>query len=75
MKMKESGTKTSHINAFHWVLAEISSQGLIFEEEIETPALLSCLWASWEVFCTTITNRSLKLTLEETIETIFSEDI
>ena len=43
MKMKEFDTTISHINTFNWVLAEISSQGLNFEEEIKALALLLSL--------------------------------
>ena len=75
MKMKESEPTTSHINTFNRVSAELSSQGLKFEEEIKALALLSRLLTSWEVFCTTFTNSSLKLTLDEAIGTILSEDI
>ena len=45
------------------------------EEEIKALALLSSLSSSWEVFCTMLTNRSPKLTLDEAIGTILSKDI
>ena len=66
---------TSHINTFNRVLAELSSQGLNFEEEVKALALLSSLLASWEVFCTTFANSCLKLNLDETIGQVLSEDI
>ena len=75
MKMKETEPVTSHINIFNWVLAELSSQGLNFDEEIKALALLPSLPTSWDVFCTTITNGSSKLTLDEAIMMILAEDI
>ena len=75
MKMKESEPTTSHINTFSWVLAELSSQGLYFEEEIKALALLLSLPANSEVFCMPVMNSSPKLTLDETTGTILSKDI
>ena len=75
MKMKESMPTTSHINTFNRVLAELSSQGLNFEEEVKALALLSSLPASWEIFCTTFANTCLKLNLDETIGQVLTEDI
>ena len=70
----QEGVNT-HINTFSRVLAERSSQRVNFEEEIKALALLSSLSASWEVFYTTVTNSSPKLTLDETIGIVLSEDI
>ena len=60
MKMRETKPITSHVNTFSRVLIKLSSQGLNFEEEVKTLALLSSLPTSWEVFCTTVTNISTK---------------
>ena len=75
MKITETDLATSHINTFSRVLAELSLQGLYFEEESKALALLSSLPPSWEVFCTSFANNSPKLTLDEAIKTILSEDI
>ena len=75
MKMRETAPTTSHINTFSWVLSELSSQEINFEEEVKALALLSSLPASWEVFCTTFTNSCPKLNLEETIGQVLPEDI
>ena len=53
----------------------LSSQGLNFEEEIKELELLSSLPTSWEVFCTTINNNSSKLTLEDAIGAVLSEEL
>ena len=75
MKMRELESTTSHTNTFSQVLTELSLQGLNFEEEIEALALHSSLLTRWEVFCTTITNNLTKLTLDEAIEAVLSEDL
>ena len=56
-------------------VAELSSQGLNFGEEIKALALLSSLPASWEVFYTIVTNISMKVTLNEAIKQVLSEDL
>ena len=73
--MKETEPATSHLKTFSRVLTELSSEGLNFEEEIKALALLSSLPPSWEIFCTTFTNNSPKLRLDEPIRTILSKDI
>ena len=73
--MKEFEPKTSHINTFSQQFAELSSEGLNFEEEIKALAVLLSLPASWEVFYAMFTNSSLKLSLDEAIGTILSGDI
>ena len=75
MKMRKIEPTTSHINTFSRVLTELSPQGLNFEEEIKVLALLSSLPTSWEVFCTTVTNSSTKLTLDEAIGVVLSKEL
>ena len=43
MKMTETDPTTSHTNTFGRVLSELSTQGIIFEEEVKALALLSSL--------------------------------
>ena len=43
MKMRETNPATSHINTFSWVLSQLSSQGINFEEEVKALTLLSSL--------------------------------
>ena len=73
--MKELQPPTLYINTFNQVLAELSSQGLDFKEEIKALALLLSLLTSWEVFYTTATNGSMKLMLDEAIKQILLEDL
>ena len=73
--MKETKPVTFQVNTFNRVVTKFSSQGLNFEKEIKALALLSSLPPSWEVFCTSFANNSPKLTLDEAIKTILSEDI
>ena len=75
MKMRELESTTSHTNTFSQVLTELSLQGLNFEEEIKAFALLSSFHMRWEVFCTTITNNSMNLTLDEVIKVVLSEEL
>ena len=75
MKMRETNLVTSHIDTFSWVLSELSSQGINFEEEVKALALLSSLPVSWEVFCMTFANNWPKLNLDETIGQVLKEDI
>ena len=73
--MREIDPVTSHINTFSWVLSELSSQGINFEEEVKALAVLSSPPASWEVFCTTFANNYSKLNLDETIGQVVIEEI
>ena len=43
MKMREIDPTTSHISTLSRVLSELSSQGIKFEEEVKSLALLSKL--------------------------------
>ena len=64
------GARNLYINNFSRMLVELSSQGLIFEEEIKALTLLSNLPVSWEVFCTMFMNCSPKLALDKAIGSI-----
>ena len=75
MKMRETDPATSHINIFSPVLFELSSQGINFEEEVKSLALLLSLLTSWEVFCMTFTNNRPKLNLDEMIGQVLTNDI
>ena len=75
MKIRETDSATSHINTFSWVLTELSSQGINFEEEVVSLTLLSSLPTSWEVFCTTFANNCPQLNLDEMTSQVLTEDI
>ena len=75
MQMKETEEAMTHVNTFNRVLTELVSQNLNFDEEVKALALLSSLPASWDVFCTTITNGSAKLTLDDTLGQELSEEL
>ena len=73
--MRETDLTTTHINTFSRVLSKLSSQGINFEEEVKTLALLSILPENWEVFCTIFANNCPKLNLDETIDQVLTKDI
>ena len=65
--MRKTDPTTSHINTFSRVLSKLFSQGINFEEEVKSLALLWRLPTSWEVFCAAFANNCSKLNLYETI--------
>ena len=73
MKIRETNLATSHINTFNWVLFELSSEGIKFEEEVLALALLSSLSVSWEVFYMTFVNSCPNLNIDETIEQVLTK--
>ena len=44
MKMRETDLATSHIKTFNWVLSELSSQGINFEEEVKALLFFRAYW-------------------------------
>ena len=75
MQMKETEEVMTHVNTFNRVLTELASQNLNFYEEVKALALLSSLPVSWDIFCTTVTNGSVKLTLDDTLGQVLSEEL
>ena len=75
MRMKETEEFTTHVNTFNHVLTELASQNVNFDKEVKALALFLSLPASWDVFCTTVTNGSAKLTLDDTLGQVLSEEV
>ena len=67
MRMKEIEEVTTHVNTINRILTEVAPHNLNFDEEVKALALQSSLPTSWDVFCTTVTNGSAKLTLDDTL--------
>ena len=72
IQMKETEEATTHINTFIHALTQLSSQNLNFDEEVKALVLLSTLPASWD---RPVTNRSPKLTLDDTVGLVLSEEL
>ena len=75
MRIKETEEATTHVNTFNRVLMQLAYQNLNFDEEVKALALLPSLPASWDVFCKTVTNGSSKLTLDDTVGLVLSEEL
>ncbi|MCO5596719.1 hypothetical protein L7F22_050787 [Adiantum nelumboides] len=57
--MKEEGTISTHINEFNIIFTQLTTQGLVFDEEIKYIFLLCNLPLSWDTFCIAISNSVL----------------
>ncbi|MCO5608124.1 hypothetical protein L7F22_062330 [Adiantum nelumboides] len=75
--MKEEGTISTHINKFNFIFTQLTTQGLVFDEEIKYIILLCILPSSWDTFCTAISNTMLgtSLVYNEVLESLFIEKI
>ena len=75
--MKESYSITAHLSTYESLIAQLSSQGMIIEEELRALILMSNLPFSWETFITvtTICNASTtSMTYASATRVILSED-
>ena len=72
---RETDLETTPINTFSRVLSELSSQGISFEEQVKSLALLWSLPTSSEVFYMTFVNKYPKRNLAETIDQVLTKDI
>ncbi|MCO5550245.1 hypothetical protein L7F22_003728 [Adiantum nelumboides] len=56
LRMKEEGTISTCINEFNIIFTQLTTQGLVFDDEIKCIFLLCSLPSSWDTFYTTISN-------------------
>ncbi|MCO5559977.1 hypothetical protein L7F22_013581 [Adiantum nelumboides] len=75
--MKEEGTISTHINEFNIIFTQLTSQGLVFDEEINCTFLLCSLPLSWDTFCIAISNSVLGIGLvyNDILGSLFIEEI
>ncbi|MCO5573039.1 hypothetical protein L7F22_026804 [Adiantum nelumboides] len=61
--MREEGTISTHINVFNIIFTQLTTQGLVFDEEIKCIFLLCNLFLSWDTFYIAISNSMLGIGL------------
>ncbi|MCO5580858.1 hypothetical protein L7F22_034731 [Adiantum nelumboides] len=75
--MKEEGIIFTHINEFNIIFTQLTTQGLVFDEEIKCIFLLCSLPSSSDTFCTAINNSALGtgLVYNDVLGSLFAEEI
>ncbi|MCO5558517.1 hypothetical protein L7F22_012102 [Adiantum nelumboides] len=75
--MKEEGTISTHINEFNIIFTQLTTQGLVFDEEIKCIFLLCTLPLSWDTFCTAISNSmpGTSLVYNDVLGSLFTKEI
>ena len=56
LRMKENGSVAHHINDFESTFAQMHAQHINLDDELKAIFLLCSLPASWETFCTAVSN-------------------
>ena len=77
MKMEKGGSITNHLNEFNTITSQLSSVGVIFDEEIRALLILCSLPESWNSLVMAVSNfvpRSSTLKYDDVIGVILSEE-
>ena len=77
LRMKEGGSVSAHLNEFNILFAQLTSQGLVFDGEVQSIFLLCSLPSSWDTFCTAISNSAPGGTLvfNDVVGSLLTEEI
>ncbi|MCO5587893.1 hypothetical protein L7F22_041845 [Adiantum nelumboides] len=75
--MKEKGTISTHINEFNIIFTWLTTQGLVFDEEIKCIFLLCSFPLSWDTACTAISNSvpGTSLVYNDILGSLFTKEI
>lgn len=77
LQMKEGGSITSHLNELNIIFSQMQVQKSKFDDEVKAVFLLCSLHASWDTFCTSISNSTPGgvLKFENVVGTLLAEEI
>ena len=56
LRMKENGSVAHHINDFESTFTQMRAQQMNLDDELKAIFLLCSLLASWDTFCTAVSN-------------------
>ena len=74
LQMKEFNSVHAHINEYGSPKSQISTQGMMIEDELKSMLLMSSLPPSWETFVTTVCNvLSIVVKYSEATSSILTE--
>jgi len=77
LKIAKEYSCTSHFSEFNMIVNQLTSVGILFDDEVQALLILSQLPKSWQKSVTTVSNSAgkEKLKLNEIMSLIFTEEV